>query len=109
MNSYHIPANYTDAGKLLGIFEMRNGIEAVVLSVPFLFLCFSYLPFSLTSNIIITMIVVIPIGGFALIGINDDCMTRFIHTWWIWRTKRGIITYRGTERLKRKRRSGIIK
>ncbi len=100
--NYHIPANYTDAGKLFGLFEVRNGIEAVLVAVPLLFLCFTFLPFSLTANIIVTMIVVIPAGGFALIGINDDCLTRFIRVWWIWRRKRGVITFRGTERLKRK-------
>ena len=28
MNPYHIPANYTDAGRLLGLFEIRQAIEA---------------------------------------------------------------------------------
>ncbi len=32
--NYHLPANYTDAGKLLGMFEIRNAVEAVVLAVP---------------------------------------------------------------------------
>lgn len=105
--NYHIPANYTDAGKLFGIFEVRNGIEAVILAAPLFFLCFTRLPFSLTTNIIITMIVVIPTGGFALIGINDDCLTRFTRMWWNWRMKRGVLTFRGTERLKRK--AGKIK
>lgn len=100
MSNYHIPANYTDAGKLFGIFEVRNGIEAMIVSVPLFFICFTYLPFTLTTNIIITMIVVIPIGGFALIGINDDCLTRFIRVWWNWLRQKGIITFRGTERLK---------
>lgn len=107
MNNYHIPANYTDAGKLLGVFEIRNGIEAVILSIPVAFLCFSKLPFSLTVNIIITMIIVIPVGGFALIGINDDCLTRFLRVWLSWFTKRGMIFFRGTERMKRK--AGKIK
>jgi len=107
MNNYHIPVNFTDAGKLFGIFEMRNGVEAIVLAIPLLFLCFSYLPFSLTTNIIVTMIIVIPVGGFALIGINDDCLTRFLRVWWVWLANRGVITFRGTERLKRK--AGKIK
>ena len=34
MNQYVIPANFTDAGRLFGIFELRNGIEAAALSVP---------------------------------------------------------------------------
>jgi hypothetical protein len=100
--NYHIPANYTDAGKLFGLFEVRNGIEAVILSLPLLYLCFSTLTFSITTNLIITMIVVIPVGGFALIGINDDCLTRFIRIWWHWRGRKCIITYRGAERLKGK-------
>ena len=27
MNQYVIPANFTDAGRLFGIFEVRNGVE----------------------------------------------------------------------------------
>ena len=29
-----IPTNYTDAGKLLGMFEIRNVIECFVLCIP---------------------------------------------------------------------------
>ena len=100
MKQYYIPANFTDAGRLLGMFEMRNGIEAVILVVPLFFVCFSYLPFSLTTNLIITMTAIVPTGGFALIGINDDCLTRFIRTWFNWKRKRGIIFFRGLERMK---------
>ena len=28
--TYYIPVNYTDAGKLFGLFEIRNAIESVV-------------------------------------------------------------------------------
>ena len=103
MNQYVIPANFTDAGRLLGIFELRNGIEATALSVPLLMLCLSWLPFSLTTNLIVTMVLVIPVGGFALIGINDDCLTRFLHTWFLWRRKRGVIFHRGSKRMKKRR------
>ena len=34
---YYIPANFTDAGRLFGLFEIRNALEAAVLSVPLLF------------------------------------------------------------------------
>lgn len=30
--TYYIPVNYTDAGKLFGLFEIRNAIESVVLA-----------------------------------------------------------------------------
>ena len=32
--TYYIPVNYTDAGKLFGLFEIRNAIESVVLGLP---------------------------------------------------------------------------
>ena len=34
--TYYIPVNYTDAGKLFGLFEIRNAIESVVLGLPVL-------------------------------------------------------------------------
>ena len=29
--TYHIPVNFTDAGKLFGVFEIRNAVETVLL------------------------------------------------------------------------------
>lgn len=92
---YHIPANFTDAGRLFGLFETRNAIEAVVLCIPTLFCCIRFLPFSITVNIIITLSLLVPIGGFALIGIQDDSLTRFVALWWRWRKRRMCRTYRG--------------
>jgi hypothetical protein len=94
--SYHIPANFTDAGKLFGLFAIRNAIEALLLSVPPAFLCLRFLPFSITTKIVAAMMIGVPLGGFALIGIHDDCLTRFLGKWWRWRRGRSIITYRGT-------------
>ena len=37
--TYYIPANYTDAGKLFGLFEIRNAIEAVLVGLPVLAFC----------------------------------------------------------------------
>jgi len=93
---YYIPANFTDAGKLMGLFPIRNTIEALVLSAPLMVLCFSMLPLSVSTNLMITLIVVVPVGGFALIGIQDESLTQFLAAWWRWRTRRGIMTYRGT-------------
>ena len=95
-DSYHIPANYTDAGRLMGLFAIRNTIEAALLAVPLCYLCFVFLPFDLTTKIIVAMVLTIPTGGFALIGINDDCLTRFLATWWRWRLGRHILTFRGS-------------
>jgi hypothetical protein len=94
--TYHIPANFTDAGKLFGLFAIRNAIEALLLSVPPAFLCLRFMPLSITTKIITALIICVPLGGFALIGIRDDCLSRFLGMWWRWRRGRFIITYRGT-------------
>ena len=62
----------------MGLFELRNLVEAVILTVPALYLCIAFLPFGLTAKIIVTLVVVVPVGGFGLIGINDDSMTRWL-------------------------------
>ena len=53
--TYYIPVNYTDAGKLFGLFEIRNAIESVVLGLPVLGLCTALLPFTITWKIIVTL------------------------------------------------------
>ena len=94
---YHIPTNFTDAGRVMGLFELRNLVETVILTVPVLYLCIAFLPFALTTKIIVTLTVVVPLGGFGLIGINDDSMTRWLGSWWRWRRGRRIILFRGEE------------
>ena len=95
---YHIPTNFTDAGRVMGLFELRNLVETVILTVPVLYLCIAFLPFALTTKIIVTLTVVVPLGGFGLIGINDDSMTCWLGSWWRWRRGRRIILFRGEVR-----------
>ena len=40
---YHIPTNFTDAGRVMGLFELRNLVEAVLLTLPALYLCIAFL------------------------------------------------------------------
>ena len=94
-NGYFIPANYTDSGKLFGLFEIRNAIEAVILSLPILYLAFVLTPADLTWKIISSLTFTVPKGGFALIGIYDDCLTRFIKSWFSWSRNRKILLYKG--------------
>lgn len=93
--TYYIPTNFTDAGRVMGLFELRNLIEAVVLTLPILYLCLAFVPLSMTPKIIVTLTVPVPVGGFGLIGINDDSLTRWLGSWWRWRKGRRLITYRG--------------
>lgn len=91
----HIPVNFTDAGRLFGLFEIRNAIETVLLTVPVIFLCFRFLPLALTPKIVVTLLIVIPLGGFSLIGVRDDSLTRWFLAWRHWRKSRRKIQYRG--------------
>ena len=83
--TYYIPTNFTDAGRVMGLFELRNLIEAVVLTLPILYLCLAFVPLSMTPKIIVTLTVLVPVGGFGLIGINDDSLTRWLGSWWRYR------------------------
>ena len=92
--TYYIPTNFTDAGRVMGLFELRNLIEAVVLTLPILYLCLAFVPLSMTPKIIVTLTVLVPVGGFGLMGVNDDSLTRWLGSWWRWRKGRRLITYR---------------
>ena len=83
---YHIPTNFTDAGRVMGLFELRNLVEAVLLTLPALYLCIAFLPLDLTPKIIVTL------------TISDDSMTRWLGSWWKWRRSRRIILFRGEVR-----------
>lgn len=93
--TYYIPNNFTDAGRVFGLFEIRNFIEALILTLPLLLLCFKLLPFELSVKLVIALSVAVPIGGFALIGIDGDSLTRWLGCWWHWRRARRRICYRG--------------
>ena len=93
--SYWIPVNFTDAGRAFGLFETRNLIEALLLTLPVLFLCVRLLPFALTTKLVVTLTIIVPVGGFALIGISDDSLTRWLAGWLRWRRQRRVMYYRG--------------
>ncbi len=95
-----IPTNYTDAGKLLGMFEIRNVIEAAILSIPLTLLAIMLSPFGLTGTIILVTVLVVIVGGFALIGVQDYSLFTFFRIYNRYRKNKRIITYRGTKWLK---------
>lgn len=97
-----IPTNYTDAGKLLGLFEIRNVIECLILCVPLALLTVWLSPFGLTGTIILVTVPVIAVGGFALIGVQDLSLFTFLRIYTRYRKNKRILTYRGTQWIKRK-------
>ena len=94
----NIPANFTDAGRILGLFDIRNTVEALVLTVPIAFLFFMFLPFGLTVKIIASAVFIVPIAGFSLTGIRDYSLTAFLGIALKWRKSRRILTYKGAEK-----------
>ncbi len=94
-DSYHIPTNFTDAGRLFGVFEIRNTIETVILTAPIIYLSFLFVPFELSKKVIFILVIIVPVGGFGLIGISDDSLSRWAQMWWRWRKNRRQIHYRG--------------
>ena len=91
----YIPANYTDAGRIFGLFEIRNAIEAVLVGLPVLAFCAFCLPLEITWKMIVSLFLLVPAVGFALIGLKDDSLTRYLRIWWTWRRRRRVKTYRG--------------
>lgn len=101
----YIPTNYTEAGKIFGMFEMRNVAEALILCVPLVLLTILLSPFELTGTLIIVTVLVVSVGGFALIGIHDYSLITFARLHRRWRKNRRILTYRGTKWINTNKRS----
>lgn len=95
---YFIPVNFTDAGRVIGLFELRNCIEAAVLALPTFGLCSliaHYTPFSVTVKLILSLCLLVPVCGFGLIGIRDESLSRFLCTYVRWRRCRRIAINKG--------------
>lgn len=93
----YIPNNYTDAGKILGMFEIRNVAEALILCIPLILLTVLASPFGLTGTLITATALTVSVGGFALIGVHDYSLITFARLHRRWRKNRRILTYRGSQ------------
>ena len=87
-----IPVNFTDAGRLFGLFEIRNAVEAVFICVP---LAALLMPFGLLVRIGIVSAVTVITGGFALIGIGDMSLLEFLKQYIRFKRQAKILTYKG--------------
>lgn len=107
-DTYFIPANFTDAGRVFGMFVLRNCLEAVILAAPTLGICMliaRHLAVSLTIKLVISLCLLVPVCGFALIGIRDDSLSRYLSVYFRWRWHRRIILNKGgTIKYEHKRR-----
>ena len=77
-DTYIIPHNYSDNGKILGIVEKQSLYTAAVWFIPLSFLNFRFLPFSVDVKIFVLILVIIPPTLFILIGVGGDTLLDFI-------------------------------
>ena len=97
MDTVYIPSNYPVAGKLLGAFALRQVAECAAICLPLAAMVFLLCPLGLTGKIIVCAVLVVPAGGFALLGVQDNSLLTFARLYSRWRKNRRILIYRGTQ------------
>lgn len=76
--SYSIPANYTDSGKLFGgMLAPRNAIETLILLVVFGYIELFLIPMPTTAKVIVAVVTLIPLAMISLMGINGDSLFQY--------------------------------
>lgn len=76
---YIIPPNFVDTGTFFGgMFKARNVIEAGILGIVTGLPVLLFLPFGLTTRIIILCLTALPLMLVALIGISGESLSAFL-------------------------------
>ena len=76
--TYSIPANYTDSGKLFGgMLAPRNAIETLILLVVFGDIELFLIPMPTTAKAIVAVVTLIPLAMISLMGINGDSLFQY--------------------------------
>ena len=76
--TYSIPANYTDSGKLFGgMLAPRNAIETLILLVVFGYIELFLIPMPITVKVIVAVVTLIPLAMISLMGINGDSLFQY--------------------------------
>ena len=90
---YEIPINIFDGPSAFNI-PARNWIEAAILALIPGLLLWNLIPTrDLSIRIILTGVVCLPLGIFALVGYNGESLTRFARTYMHFRRSRRIMEY----------------
>jgi len=78
-NVYHIPANYTDSGKLLGgMLETRNAVEAGILVLAIGYPELMWLPAKALTKAVVMIVTLVPTGVLALMGVGGDSLGQYL-------------------------------
>ena len=77
--TYSIPANYTDSGKLFGgMLSPRNAIETLILLVVFGYIELFLIPMPTTAKVIVAVVTLIPLAMVSMMGIDGDSLFQYI-------------------------------
>ena len=88
---YTIPPNFIEGGTLFGgMFKIRNAIEAGIIAFVVGMPVFS-IDISLTARIIILCLTALPLGLFALMGVNGEPLSSYIVAFFKWLGNRRVI------------------
>lgn len=88
---YIIPHNYTDNGKILGMFEKNAFILAAIWMFPVAIISF-YLPFNFQVKSICFMILAVP-AIFMVVGVGSDPFIDFVKFFYKFNKLRKIYHY----------------
>ena len=90
-DTYTIPPNFIEGGTLFGgMFKIRNVIEAGIIAFAVGMPVFS-IDISLTARIIILCLTALPLGLFALMGVNGEPLSSYIIAFFKWIGNRRVI------------------
>ena len=90
-DTYTIPPNFIEGGTLFGgMFKIRNVIEAGIIAFAVGMPVFS-IDISLTARIIILCLTALPLGLFALMGVNGEPLSSYIIAFFKWLGNRRVI------------------
>jgi hypothetical protein len=77
-NTFTIPANYTDSGKLLGgMLETRNTIETGLLLLLAGYPELMWISAPAAAKVVIMTVTLLPIGVIGLMGIGGDSLLQY--------------------------------
>ena len=91
-DTYIIPHNYTDNGKILGMIEKESLITAAVWFLPMTLLIMK-LPLSVNTRIYLFMFIVVPPTLFALIGIGSETLVDMLKFIFRFMSRSKVYTY----------------
>lgn len=90
-DTYTIPPNFIEGGTIFGgMFKLRNVFEAGIIAFAVGMPVFS-IDISLTARIIILCLTALPLGLFALMGVNGEPLSSYIVAFFKWLGNRRVI------------------